>query len=152
MVLGLSMGVALWLWSLPRPPEPQPPLPVATGSLPNSTQLGTNQMNVGYDVYLSRRRGSPTASKDTQIPFKRAFTSIESSGSGGSVGVHETLWVLYEGKLYQFAEFSKRYATQSNRSLVVVKTLAIDQARMVTVKIQYPEIDVDETFGPFRLP
>jgi len=35
---------------------------------------------------------------------------------------------------------------------VVVKTLAIDQARMVTVKIQYPEIDVDETFGPFRLP
>ena len=151
-LLGIALGGGLWLWSLPGAPSNyRPRFPIATVPLPEMVRVNTNETHVGFDIYTNPKE-PPVVLKETPLPTKEASARSSYSERDGSVRVRETLWIEYNGSLYEFGHFEKTYHAEPNRLLVLVKTMAVDKARALRVRVQYPEIDIDETFGPFKLP
>jgi len=66
--------------------------------------------------------------------------------------VYETFWAEYGGKLYQFAHFTNRYYTTPNRHMSMLKVMDIKEDRTFAVRMIIPDMNIDETFGPFELP
>lgn len=151
LVLGIILGTVFWLLKLPgAPSQYSSRFPVAQGTLPENARHNRTG-TVGFDLYTNHK-APPVLRKEDTLPARKASTWSTSSQHNGKYILSETLWIEYERQLYQVGHFEKEYETQPNRYMSMMKVLLVDQSRQITERIIIPDIDIDETFGPFPLP
>ena len=151
LVLGFVAGTLFWLSQLPgAPSQYEPRFPLAEETLPNDAKYSGNG-TVGFDFYTNPK-ASPELRKNSALPARKTSSWSTSSQRSGKYTIDETLWIEYGGKLYQVGQFDKEYQTQPNRELSMTRVISVDKARQITERIIVPDLDIDETFGPFPLP
>ena len=152
LLLGFGAGLVLLLISLPAPPSSSHSLfPIATTALPAEATQSLDANHIGFDLYRNPKARA-ILDKNKAIPTKCSSSWLASPGHDGTLHVNETIWAEYDGKLYQIAHFEKKYRTEPNKHMDMLKVLQIEANRTFTIRVLLPEIEVDETFGPFELP
>ncbi len=152
LLIGALGGGILWIMSLPAPPSAyRPKFPIATTDLPDEAVRELDPARIGFDLYMGRKPRR-ILKKSQTIPFRKSSGWLASSGQNGALHLYETFWVEYEGQLYQLAHLSKKYETEPNKNMSMLKVIEIQANRRFTVRMLIPDADLDETFGPFELP
>ncbi len=151
LVLGIILGTVFWLLKLPgSPSQYSPKFPVAQRALPDNARHNRTG-TVGFDLYTNPK-APPLLHKEDLLPAKKTSTWGTSSQHNGKYILSETLWIEHDRQLYQVGHFGKEYEIQPNRYTSMIKILSVDQSRQIKERIIIPDIDIDETFGPFQLP
>ncbi|MFH1969883.1 MAG: hypothetical protein ABIJ53_06160, partial [Verrucomicrobiota bacterium] len=145
------IGTVFWLIKLPGSPSQYSfSFPVAQGALPENAKYdGTGA--VGFDLYTNHK-ALPELRKEDILPARKTSTWGTSSQHNGKYILAETLWIEHDRQLYEIGHFGKEYETQPNRNMSMTKVLSVNQSRQITERIIIPDLDIDETFGPFPLP
>jgi len=148
LIVGLGAGVALLLFILPGPPSAyKPRFPIVSEGLPKEALAHLSQRELGFDIYTNPK-AKAVLKKATQLPTRKTTAWETSSGHDGTLLQRESIWAEYDGKLYEVGHFEKKYSTQPNRFMSMMKIYTVDAARSLSVRILIPDIEVDETFGP----
>ncbi len=152
LALGIVVGTVFWLLQLlpGAPSQYEPKFPRSAETLPNNAKYNGSG-TIGFDLYINPK-GPPELSKKSALPARKTSTWLTRSQRNGKYAIDETLWIEYGGKLYQVGHFDKEYQTQRDRILSMTKVISVDKARQITERIVVPDLDIDETFGPFPLP
>lgn len=152
LVMGLGTGVALLLYTLPAPPSSyRQAYPFATSSIPREVTDNIPNGIIGFDIYKGPKPNR-FINKEMEIPFKKSTGWLASSGQDGTLRIYETFWAEYGGQLYKLVHFTNTYLTTPNRNMSMLKVFEAFPNRTFTVRVLIPDIELDETYGPFDLP
>ena len=151
VLVGLLIAAVIVLAFLPAAPSNKlSRYPIAKSRLPVEAVEGLKSGTLGLDIYW-HTMGPPDLTMDMPIPLEKSTSYRLSTRNDGTFVVRDSAWAEYKGKLYPVFTHEKVFKKDYTKYFKVHKVWKIDANRMLTVQVHVPELNVEETFGPFNL-